>query len=514
MVGLRNKKSKETKPADDGETTKDEADDQVPNDDDNNKDKKESESPNKDEADESVKKEEAKDDSAKKETSQDNDTKPTEEDDQPTGPTLQVSVDNPPPEDNDADGDDVDDQAGPTLQFTFQQNTDDVAEEVENEKPSTTATPAASSAKKRPLPEKRDIEKENKEAYRLLNTHIEYEDKDPQSIADKKLVAEKQPETELEKALTRLLKGKENHVEKLTNEIKKLKGFISKRKQTYKRKRKDEGAPTRALSAYNIFVQDQFAKLAKKNSQALQSADTNAQLERVPPANLVASTGGLWKDLPEEEKEKYRERAKSDRKRYNEQMEKYQPPDKAGNRKRNKTGYNMFFSAHVLRLKQSEMGVPSERGSVARLVGTAWKQLSVEEKQYYEREADKHNGMNPVEKADDDDKEGNDPKDPSQGAQAQQQQQQAQQQPGPITDPYAAHVAAQHGGYDPAAGYAHAMAQQHDPRVHGYYYAQPHYYDYSGHPHQPPTQQPPHGRPTRGQYQYAHAQQPHGYYDK
>jgi len=63
----------------------------------------------------------------------------------------------------------------------------------------------------------------------------------------------------------------------------------------------------------------------------------------------------------------------------------------------------MFFSAHVLRLKQSEAGVPSERGSVARLVGNAWKQLSAEEKQYYEREADKQNGMNPVEKDDEED---------------------------------------------------------------------------------------------------------------
>jgi HMG-box domain len=96
-------------------------------------------------------------------------------------------------------------------------------------------------------------------------------------------------------------------------------------------------------------------------------------------------------------------RAREDRKRYEEQMAKYQPPDKQANRKRNKTGYNMFFSAHVLRLKQSESGVPSERGSVARLVGNAWKQLSAEEKQYYEREADKHNGMNPVEKDDDED---------------------------------------------------------------------------------------------------------------
>ena len=69
----------------------------------------------------------------------------------------------------------------------------------------------------------------------------------------------------------------------------------------------------------------------------------------------------------------YISRAKTDRKRYDDQMAKYQPPDKQANRKRNKTGYNMFFSAHVVRLKQSEAGVPSERGSVARLVGNAWK---------------------------------------------------------------------------------------------------------------------------------------------
>lgn len=54
-------------------------------------------------------------------------------------------------------------------------------------------------------------------------------------------------------------------------------------------------------------------------------------------------------------------------------MAAYQPPEKQKNKKRNKTGYNMFFSAHVLRLKQSDTGVPSERGSVARIVGNAWK---------------------------------------------------------------------------------------------------------------------------------------------
>lgn len=207
----------------------------------------------------------------------------------------------------------------------------------------------------------------------LLKSSTKEEVLDPKVAADLEYIKNTPATSKLEKLLLEAMKRKESHIDRLTGEVTKLKAFISKRKQTYKRKRKDEGAPTRALSAYNIFVQDRFAKLAKENEAALKSADSDAQLKRVPPANLVASTGTQWKELSPEEKAKYEERAKADRKRYEEQMAQYQPPDKQANRKRNKTGYNMFFSAHVLRLKQSEMGVPSERGSVARLVGTAWK---------------------------------------------------------------------------------------------------------------------------------------------
>lgn len=151
-------------------------------------------------------------------------------------------------------------------------------------------------------------------------------------------------------------------------------------------------------------------------------------------------------------------------------MAAYHPPDKQANRKRNKTGYNMFFSAHVVRLKQSESGVPSERGSVARLVGTAWKQLSPEEKQYYEREADKHNGMNPVKDGEEDDDDD----------EAKRQQMEHY--------PYGAHgdMHMHHG----MPGQMHPAMQhaQHDPRHHAYYaqhmaYGQPAYahYDYSQH---------------------------------
>jgi hypothetical protein len=134
---------------------------------------------------------------------------------------------------------------------------------------------------------------------------IPVEELDPDVLAQMEMIKNSEPSTELELAMSEILKRKEFHIARLTSEITKLKAFISKRKQTYKRKRKDEGAPTRALSAYNIFVQERFARLAKDNELALKSDDAGAKMKRVPPANLVASTGNEWKELSAEEKEKY-----------------------------------------------------------------------------------------------------------------------------------------------------------------------------------------------------------------
>jgi hypothetical protein len=295
----------------------------------------------------------------------------TEEEEEDAGEEKIASKDDHDEEDEDEEDEDENEDreeaTGPTLQVEIQQNSEETPEIDEED----AATPnEGGNNNKRRYRQEEDPEEEE-----LLNSQIseDYPLSDPKFMAQMECIKNTTPNTELEVALTDVLQRKELHIARLVNEINKLKKFISKRKQTYKRKRKDGGAPTRALSAYNIFIQDQFAKLAKENDAALKSADTNKQMQRVPPSNLVAKTGNAWKLLPAEEKAKYEERAKTDRKRYEEQMQNYQPPDKQSNRKRNKTGYNMFFSAHVLRLKQSEMGVPSERGSVARLVGNAWK---------------------------------------------------------------------------------------------------------------------------------------------
>jgi len=131
---------------------------------------------------------------------------------------------------------------------------------------------------------------------------------DPKTREQQELIRNTMPTTELEVAMSDELIRKESQMKRLSGEVAKLKKFISKRKQTYKRKRKDEGAPTRALSAYNIFVQERFSRLAKENEAALNSSDADAVLKRVPPASLVASTGNQWKELPAEEKLYYEER--------------------------------------------------------------------------------------------------------------------------------------------------------------------------------------------------------------
>ena len=153
-----------------------------------------------------------------------------------------------------------------------------------------------------------DDEDDEEEAQAMLEEADKPTPMSSEMAAHLELIAKSTAETPLEIALMAVLKGKDVQLQRLTKEINKLRAFVSKRKQTYKRKRKDEGAPTRALSAYNIFIQDRFARLAKENENALKSENEDAQLKRVPPANLVASTGNEWKELSAEVKAQYEER--------------------------------------------------------------------------------------------------------------------------------------------------------------------------------------------------------------
>lgn len=143
----------------------------------------------------------------------------------------------------------------------------------------------------------------------FMNRSLTFEEpKDDANIAQENLVKNSTPATELEIALYGTLDRKNAQIDRLVAEVIKLQSFVQKRKQTYKRKRRDDGAPRRALSGYNIFVKERFAELQKQNDKALKSDDSNAELKRVPPANLVTKTGNEWKVLPAHIKKQYDER--------------------------------------------------------------------------------------------------------------------------------------------------------------------------------------------------------------
>jgi len=133
------------------------------------------------------------------------------------------------------------------------------------------------------------------------------DDNNPEHVRNLEVIAANVPTSELEIALKAELDRQISHNELLNAEHVKLRRFISKRKQTYKRKRKDESAPRKKLSGYNLFVRERFAKLKQQNEDALKSANSGAELKRIPPASNIASSGAAWSQLSKEEKARYNE---------------------------------------------------------------------------------------------------------------------------------------------------------------------------------------------------------------
>lgn len=230
-----------------------------------------------------------------------------------------------------------------------------------------------------------EIKEEENDELRF-DTKVESQPQDPEIKARLDLIANNEAKTELEIALKTELDIRNKQVETLRSELIYMKNFVSRRRQKYKRKRPNDKAPRRAMSAYNLFVQDRFRKIAKENKEVLMDASNCKDMERVEATSLVTKTGNEWSNLSLEQRQAYEERAKVDRERYEKEMDIYNPGRK-NVRKRAKTAYNMFFTAHMNALKSKDKNFTSERGEAARIVGNAWKKLDAKDKQMYEESA-------------------------------------------------------------------------------------------------------------------------------
>ncbi|GFH57951.1 hypothetical protein CTEN210_14427 [Chaetoceros tenuissimus] len=231
-----------------------------------------------------------------------------------------------------------------------------------------------------------EVNEEEENDQLRFDTKVESEPQDPEVKARRELIEKTEAKSELEIALKTELDIRKKQVETLRSELIHMKNFVSRRRQKYKRKRSNDKAPRKAMSAYNLFMQDRFRKIAKENKEVLLDASNCKNMERVEASSLVTKTGHEWSKLSLEQRQVYEERAKADRERYEKEMDIYNPGRK-NVRKRAKTAYNMFFTAHMNALKSKDKTFPSERGEAARIVGNAWKKLSSEDRQMYEESA-------------------------------------------------------------------------------------------------------------------------------
>lgn len=158
------------------------------------------------------------------------------------------------------------------------------------------------------------------------------------------------------------------------------------------RKRKDPNAPKKPMSGYFIFGQEQRKK--------------NEELSRLPVAEQGRTISEMWKQLSDEERERYNEISNKEREVYQAKVEEYKKSAEysdyleqvaadeaaAGRKKKGVkkvTGYNEFFKA--VRKTVSEENPEFTMMETTSAVAKRWKELSDDEKAVYNKIAEEKN---------------------------------------------------------------------------------------------------------------------------
>jgi hypothetical protein len=144
---------------------------------------------------------------------------------------------------------------------------------------------------------------------------------------------------------------------------------VSSKKASSKKVVKDKNAPNKPKHAYNYFVASVMDELRKENPG-------KKVHELMAPASIK------WKELSEDNKKVFEDKAAKDKERFNNQMASYVPPtEELKKPKRIKFAYNYFASEEMSRLKLEH---PNEKQSVIMaMAGANWQKLTDEDKQKY-----------------------------------------------------------------------------------------------------------------------------------
>lgn len=146
---------------------------------------------------------------------------------------------------------------------------------------------------------------------------------------------------------------------------------LANTKKSKKSSKSSKSGPAKAKTAYNYFCADQRAAIKEKNPDANQP-------------EIMTLLAEAWKNLSEEEKQPYNEKAAEDKERYDEEVKeekKNDPPTKP------KTAYFIFSGEHREEVKAENPSLSLT--DISKVLGEKWKALTDDEKAEYTKKAEK-----------------------------------------------------------------------------------------------------------------------------
>uniref|UniRef100_A0A7S1D0A0 HMG box domain-containing protein n=1 Tax=Cyclophora tenuis TaxID=216820 RepID=A0A7S1D0A0_CYCTE len=159
-----------------------------------------------------------------------------------------------------------------------------------------------------------------------------------------------------------------------------------KKRSAPKKKGRDPNKPKRNMSAFFLYSQANRAQVKEDNPEA-------------PFGDIAKILSAQYKALGPKEKEKWEKKAAKDKKRYQREMENYDPPEeyeessrkgKKAKKDPNKPKRNMsayFLYSVAVRPQVKEDNPDASFGQIAKLISSQYKQLGGKEREKWERRA-------------------------------------------------------------------------------------------------------------------------------
>ena len=194
---------------------------------------------------------------------------------------------------------------------------------------------------------------------------------------------EDHPEVDAEEYELQMEKFAKNTVKKIfaTKEFKSLEKKLS----PAKKEKRDPDAPKAAKNAFILFCGENRDSVKKDNPD-------------LKPTEITKKLGEMWRELDDEDKEEYQNKAKEDKERFDNEMEDYEPKDgfrcPKKSPKKDKTSPKRARSAYIFFCNDKREEVTEElvkkgkkKTEVLKKLGEMWRELEDKEKKPYEKMA-------------------------------------------------------------------------------------------------------------------------------